>query len=54
MANHVIKVFNSDEEKRIQIEVAAHLKKAREVEIQTEIRNRILDAERKLPGKKYH
>lgn len=54
MANHVIKVFNNDEEKRIQIEIAEYQKKAREAEIQAEIGNRILDAERKLPGKKYH
>ena len=54
MANHVIKIFNNDEEKRIQAEVAEYQKKAREAEIQTEIRNRILDAEKKLPGKKYH
>lgn len=54
MTNHVIKVFNNDEEKRIQVEIDEYQKKAREADIQNEIRNRIIDAERKQPGKKYH
>lgn len=45
--------FTSDEEIRIQAEVEAYLKKAREAEIESEIRNRILDAERQQPGKRY-
>ena len=48
------KTFNSAEEKRINDEVKAYQEKAREAEIQSEIRNRILDAERQQPGKKYH
>lgn len=48
------KTFTSEEEKRIQAEMEEHLRKVREAEIQSEIRNRILDAERQQPGKRFN
>ena len=45
--------FTNTEEQRIQDEVAAYAKKVREAEIQSEINNRILDAEKKQPGKRF-
>jgi hypothetical protein len=45
--------FTAAEEKRIQEEVKAYKIKAREAEIQAEIRNRILDEQRQTPGSKY-
>jgi hypothetical protein len=46
--------FTSDEEKRIQAEMEEYNRKAREAEIESEIRNRILDAQRQEPGKRYN
>jgi hypothetical protein len=45
--------FTKAEEKRIEAEVQAYQEKVREAEIQAEINNRILDAERKQPGKRF-
>jgi gas vesicle protein len=46
--------FTSDEQKRIETEVKTYQEKAREAEVESEIRNRILDAQRELPGYRYH
>lgn len=46
--------FNTEEEQRIQTGIAEYNKKVKEAEIHSEIRNRILEAEKKIPGKKYH
>ena len=46
--------FTSDEERRIQAELEEYNKRAREAEIESEIRNRILDAEKQQPGKRYN
>ena len=46
--------FTPEEEARIQAEVKAYQDKVRQAEIDAEIRNRILDAERQQPGKKYY
>lgn len=45
--------FTNEEEKRMEAEVKAYQQKVREAEIQAEINNRILDAERKQPGKRF-
>lgn len=45
--------FTPEEEARIEAEVKAYQEKARQAEIDAEIRNRILDAERQQPGKRY-
>lgn len=46
--------FTPEEELRIQNEIKMYQEKAREAEIQAEIRNRILDAERQEPGKRFY
>lgn len=46
--------FTTEEEARIKNEIASYEKKAREAAIQCEIRNRILEAEREQPGKKFY
>lgn len=43
--------FTPEEEAKIQAEVKAQQDKARQAEIDAEIRNRYLDAERQQPGK---
>lgn len=45
--------FTSDEEARIQAAVKAEEEKRRQELIDTEIRNRVLDAQRSQPGYKY-
>lgn len=45
--------FTPEEEQRIQASVQSNLDKSREAEIQAEIRNRTLDAQREQPGYKY-
>ena len=45
--------FTEAEEARIQKEVKAYQEKVREAEIQAEIQNRILDAQRTKPGYRY-
>lgn len=45
--------FTPEEEARIQAEVAAAEEKRRQELIDTEIRNRILDAQREQPGYRY-
>ena len=47
------KRFTEEEEKRIQQAVEENLKKAREREIEEEIMNRTLDAQRGKPGYNY-
>lgn len=43
--------FSPEEEKRIQEAIKEYNERIRQAEIDAEIRNRILDAERKQPGK---
>ena len=45
--------FTKEEEERIQAAVKAQQDKIREAEIEMEIRNRVLDEQRKKPGYKY-
>jgi len=52
MANSTIK-FTAEEEKKIQEAVKAQQEKARQDLIDTEIRNRILNAQSNQPGYKY-
>lgn len=47
MANNF---FTPEEEARIEAEVQAYKEKARQAEIEAEIQNRILDAQRTQPG----
>ena len=45
--------FTKEEEERIQAAIKAQQDKIREAEIEMEIRNRVLDEQRKKPGYKY-
>lgn len=45
--------FTPEEEQRIQASVQSNLDRAREAEIDAEIRNRTMDAQRQQPGYKY-
>ena len=47
------KSFTAEEEARIQAAVKEQQDKIREAEIQAEIQNRLMDAQRKKPGYKY-
>ena len=47
------KKFTPEEEARIQQAVQAEVDKARQAEIDAEIRNRVLDAQRGKPGYNY-
>lgn len=46
--------FTPEEQARIDAEVKAYQDRARQAEIDAAIRNKILDAERQQPGKKYY
>ena len=46
--------FTPEEEKKIQEAVKAQEEKARQAEIDAEIRNRLLDAQRGKPGYNYY
>lgn len=53
MAQNSNTVFSADEEKKIQLALDAAKEKQRQDLIDTEIRNRILDAQSQQPGYKY-
>lgn len=46
--------FTSIEEARIQEQIKAHQEKIKQDQIETEIRNRVLDAQRQQPGYQYY